>query len=80
LYKPDKLHLSTRVIYNSNECIDKYIDKLANMSETDNELHNILLINSWNEWGEKMHIEPSKEKGFYYLNKIQSLLSHYHKN
>ena len=35
----------------------------------------ILLINVWNEWGEKMHIEPSNEKGNYYLELINNHLN-----
>ena len=35
----------------------------------------ILLINAWNEWGEKMHVEPSNEKGPYYLELINRYLS-----
>ena len=33
------------------------------------------LFNSWNEWGEQMAIEPSKEKGTYYLDLINSWYS-----
>ena len=35
----------------------------------------LLLINAWNEWGEKMHIEPSNEKGNYYLELINNHLN-----
>ena len=38
-----------------------------------NQLNNLLLVNAWNEWGEKMHLEPSEQKGFYYLEKIKNL-------
>jgi len=31
----------------------------------------ILLLNSWNEWGENMAIEPSAEKDVTYLNMIK---------
>ena len=34
-----------------------------------------MLINAWNEWGEKMTIEPSNEYGFYYLNLIKNVIS-----
>ena len=34
----------------------------------------ILLINSWNEWGEQMEIEPSNEKGTYYIDLIINTL------
>jgi hypothetical protein len=32
------------------------------------DIDNILLVNSWNEWGEKMAIEPSNEYEYYNLN------------
>jgi hypothetical protein len=28
----------------------------------------IFLVNSWNEWGEQMAVEPSSESGFKLLN------------
>jgi hypothetical protein len=38
------------------------------------ELNKILLINSWNEWGENMAIEPGQKKKTFYLNLIKSAL------
>ena len=46
----------------------KYINKIKN-SDT-----KILLINAWNEWGEKMHVEPSEQRGYYYLDLIKNNL------
>ena len=34
----------------------------------------IFLINSWNEWGEQMALEPSQEMGFAYLETFQKTL------
>ena len=34
-----------------------------------------MLINSWNEWGEKMATEPSEQKGKYYLDLLKEWLS-----
>jgi len=48
--------------------INKYI------KEKKSDVENILLINSWNEWGEKMSLEPSQEYGFYYLNLLNNIL------
>jgi hypothetical protein len=66
---PNKLELSTICVknndYNKKLFIDKILDLYNNSSD-----NNILLVNAWNEWGEKMHIEPSQENGFYYLNLI----------
>ena len=39
------------------------------------EIDKILLINSWNEWGEKMAIEPSNERHFYYLDLVKNELN-----
>ena len=33
------------------------------------------MINAWNEWGERMNIEPSNEKGFYYLDKLNRYIT-----
>ena len=46
----------------------KYLNKIKN-SDTQ-----ILLINAWNEWGERMHVEPSEQRGDYYLNLIKKQL------
>lgn len=40
-----------------------------------NTIDKILLVNSWNEWGENMAIEPSKEYGYNNLNLIQKIIS-----
>ena len=68
LFKPDKLNKSTICINNNEESFIKYLKKIKN-SNTE-----ILLINAWNEWGEKMHIEPSEERGDYYLNLINKYI------
>lgn len=77
LYKPDKIKLSTICINNTEFNKIRYIDKIKNIYKnlnTDINEPNILLINAWNEWGEKMNIEPSNEYGFYYLNLISEYL------
>jgi hypothetical protein len=43
-------------------------------SESIEEIDKILLINSWNEWGEQMAIEPSNEEGTYYLDLLKQIL------
>ena len=76
LFKPDKLSLSTVCINNTE--VDKifFIKKIIQNYKKDKKsnVENILLINSWNEWGEKMAIEPSEEYGYYYLNLIRENL------
>lgn len=68
LYIPNKLHLSTKYlnvnIYNQNEFITKVLKKYKK-NKIDN---NILLINSWNEWGENMAVEPGNLLHYKYLS------------
>jgi hypothetical protein len=68
LCKPDKLNLSTICVNNTEENCIKYLNKIKR-SDT-----RLLLINAWNEWGEKLHIEPSERKGSYYLNLINKYI------
>jgi hypothetical protein len=75
LYKPNRLHLSKICAYNNIETQSKFIEKTINSySKSINQINKILLINSWNEWGEKMAVEPSKEKNDFYLNLINKYL------
>ncbi|VEG52324.1 Uncharacterised protein [Mycolicibacterium aurum] len=39
---------------------------------------NFLVVNSWNEWGEGAILEPSKEKGFGYLEAVRRVLGAVH--
>jgi hypothetical protein len=78
LFKPNKLNNSTITINNTEIekiiFMKKIIEKYKN-----NKIENILLINSWNEWGEKMAIEPSEEIGYYYLNLLTENLENKNK-
>lgn len=60
---------STVCFNNTEEQFKRYFDKLRQRSPK------ILLINAWNEWGEKMHVEPSNKKGAYYLELVNKHLS-----
>ena len=73
LIKPNKSQFSTRCIKNYHFLKVKFIKNvLKNYSYLGDE--NIILINSFNEWGEKMACEPSNETGYYYLNLIKELV------
>ena len=56
--------LSTVCFNNTEAQFKRYFEKIKERSPK------ILLINAWNEWGEKMHVEPSNRKGAYYLELI----------
>jgi len=73
LFIPDKLNLRTSVINNNIFNQTKFIDIIFNnyQSNRNDEIDKILLINSWNEWGENMAIEPSEENDELYLNMIK---------
>ena len=74
LYIPNRL--KSRSVYTNNSiCIqDKYIKKVFEQykSGQKSELKKILLINSWNEWGENMAIEPGEMNGYKYLLLLKS--------
>ena len=70
LFEPDRTKSSTICIKNYHLLKVKMMKMLfSKYSETK---ENIILINSLNEWGEKMAIEPSNEIGFYYLNLLKN--------
>ena len=73
---PDKLDKSTICINNTeiNKCFytNKIIETYNNNSKK--EIDKILLVNAFNEWGEKMTFEPSNEYGYYNLNLLKSQL------
>ena len=76
LFRPNRLESSHKTINKSEEC---YIDFMNEIAESyrdreDQGLNKILLINAWNEWGERMCLEPSEQKGFYYLDLIKKHL------
>ena len=76
--KPNKLDKSLLCIENTelNKIlfVNTHIKKYENRT---NEIDKILLINAWNEWGEKMTLEPSNEMGFYYLNLLITYLTNF---
>ena len=75
LYKPDRLKNSTITINNNKETCLEFINKTyESYKDSTNEIDKIMLINSWNEWGEQMAIEPSNEKGTYYLDLLKKIL------
>tara|TARA_Y100000780_G_scaffold179369_1_gene164811 strand:- start:119238 stop:124442 length:5205 start_codon:yes stop_codon:yes gene_type:complete len=79
LIKPDRIKLST--ICDNNNYKNQVEMSLKCLNSFQSESNNIVLFNAWNEWGEKMALEPSEQKGHMYLNIIKNLkiMSQYHK-
>jgi hypothetical protein len=82
LYIPNRLKFKSVYTNNSIYLQDKYIKKVLEQykSGQPSELNKILLINSWNEWGENMAIEPSEMNGYKYLLLLKSNLLLLYKN
>ena len=76
LCKPDRLDKSTVCIGNTEINKVLFAKKLIKTYDRANKtkVDNILLINSFNEWGEKMAFEPSEQYGYYNMNLLHSLL------
>jgi hypothetical protein len=77
MIKPDRTDEVRKFVNNENELnFKKYFYKtIQHYSFKNSGIDKILLINSWNEWGEQMAIEPSNEKGNYLLELIKSWYS-----
>ena len=69
--------MSTLCVNNNSHNKYKMIRKVFNnyYNKNTNNINNMLFINAWNEWGEKMHIEPSNELHFYYLEKLDKYIN-----
>jgi hypothetical protein len=78
LFKPNRLQHSTVCVSNTEFDKIRFMNKIVQKydKEKTSDVENILLINAWNEWGEKMTFEPSEEYGYCHLN----LLNDYLKN
>ena len=62
-------------MYAQNCYIAKVISKFKNIKYSATpETDKILLINSWNEWGENMAIDPGRNNAYKYLLLIKSQL------
>lgn len=69
----DSIYTSTES--NSDLLFSKFIQKQTkNYKNKQPSINKIFLLNSWNEWGEQMAIEPSNEDGFKLLDIIHNEL------
>lgn len=80
LFKPNKINLSTICINNNLFNKILFMTKLLDTYNYSNDNNNIILFNAWNEWGEKMTLEPSNENGYFNLNILNSVLINYFQN
>jgi hypothetical protein len=74
----DKIIFMSKLIntYNKNDIFfSENKDNKNNKDNNNYELDNIILINSFNEWGENMTFEPSNKYKYYNLNLLREYLS-----
>lgn len=77
LFKPNRLNKSTVCINNTEINKNLFTKKILETYKKDKDkedITNILLINSFNEWGENMAFEPSEEHGYYNINTLHNYL------
>jgi hypothetical protein len=74
MFKPYKPY--SIIIYNNNNIYnqDEFVNKVLQNYKGKDVKNDILLINSWNEWGENMSIEPGEINHYKYLSLIKSHL------
>jgi hypothetical protein len=77
MYKPfrDKLHKYANVTEKAQRAILKKTLHHYNNTPKKTDLDDLLIINAWNEWGERMSIEPSEQKGYYFLDMIKKFVT-----
>jgi hypothetical protein len=72
---PDRIQYASICEKNTEENQRRMIKQTIESYETSYKgVNKILLINSWNEWGERLAIEPSNEMGYYYLDLLKEFL------
>jgi len=78
LFLPNHLEKATVCVNIEEKYHELFIRKIVNSynhKKNAFNVTNIMLINSWNEWGENMAIEPSRQLLYYYLNLLKKELS-----
>jgi len=77
MYKPSRacLHQYRNVTKKAQELILKKTLYHYNKKKSQSDLDDILVINAWNEWGERMAIEPSEQQGYYFLDMIKKYVT-----
>jgi hypothetical protein len=76
LVKPDRTNLSSICINNTEFNKLSFTDTIIETyNKSESGIDKIMLINAFNEWGEKMTFEPSKQYKYYNLNLLTSQLN-----
>jgi len=77
MYKPfrNNLHQYKKVTEKAQELILKKTLYYYNSRTKNTDLDDLLIINAWNEWGERMAVEPSEQKGYYFLDMIKKYVT-----
>ena len=57
----------------SPEKFERYLGQLAEKVK-ESELHNIIFLTAWNEWGEGSYLEPDEENGYAYLTAVKRVV------
>ncbi len=67
---------NSTIYYGSTpEIFGKQVDNALSLIQHKTEEHKILLLKSWNEWGESNYIEPDLEYGHSYLDELKRRLT-----
>ena len=68
--KPHRLHIIASTSEQQKRLLHECIAAYQDPAKTKTDLEKIFLVNSWNEWGENMAIEPGSLNGFRYLQML----------
>lgn len=72
MYKPKRVP-HVRYTNVTEESQERFLHNILNhyvQTPSESNLDNLLLVNAWNEWGERMSVEPSEQKGYYFLDML----------
>ena len=73
----DRQNIITKTKNNNIELFKKFLNLQLETYNSSDKVGKIFLVNSWNEWGEQMAIEPSSESGFKLLNAFNEVILEY---